>query len=233
MRKLIVPGIVLLIILGALFYASTFNIKKIEINGCVLSSEKEIRAAIEDNMVMENTIAFYIQNKFKPVEDIPFVAKLSYDFIDKNTIAVEVYEKSVAGCIEYMESYVYFDRDGIVLETSKQRYDNVPYIKGITVKYWELGKELPLENKKRFDNILTITQLIDKYSLKIEGIEFTIDGEIVLRHDNIEIELGEGDNLPIQMMNLGNILEELKGKNGVLYMKEFDSDNSTASFKVR
>ena len=81
--------------------------------------------------------------------------------------------------------------------------------------------------------ILNITQLVDKYDLDISGIEFSVDGEVVLRHDNIEIELGEGKNLPIQLMNLGAILNELEGKNGVLYMKEFDSDNSTASFKVR
>ena len=233
MKKLIVPGIILLIILSALLYASTFSIKKIIVNGCVLSSEEDVKASIEDNLIMDNTIVLYLQNKFDPIENIPFVAKLSFDYVDKNTVSVEVYEKSVAGCIEYMESFVYFDREGVVLETSKDRYANVPYIKGITVKSWELGEELPIENKKRFDSILTITQLIDKYSIDIEGIEFTLDGEIVLRHDNIEIELGEGDNLPIQLMNLSSILEELKGKSGVLYMKEFDSENSTASFKVR
>ena len=233
MKKLIVPGIILLIIMSALLYASTFSIKKIIVNGCVLSSEEDVKASIEDNLIMDNTIVLYLQNKFDPIENIPFVTKLSFDYVDKNTVSVEVYEKSVAGCIEYMESFVYFDREGVVLETSKDRYANVPYIKGITVKSWELGEELPIENKKRFDSILTITQLIDKYSIDIEGIEFTLDGEIVLRHDNIEIELGEGDNLPIQLMNLSSILEELKGKSGVLYMKEFDSENSTASFKVR
>ncbi|MBO4864603.1 MAG: hypothetical protein J5517_09560 [Eubacterium sp.] len=232
-RRLIFPGILLFVILGALYYVSTFNIKTININGCVLSSEDEIRTTILNDLKFENTILLYAKNKIKPVENIPFVAKLTFDYVDKNTVSVDVFEKSVAGCIEYMESYVYFDREGIVLETSKDKYADVPYIKGITVKSWELGEELPIENKKRFDNILTITQLIDKYNLQIEGIEFTVDGEIVLRHDNIEIELGEGDNLPIQMMNLGNILKELEGKSGVLYMKEYDAENATASFKIR
>ena len=76
-------------------------------------------------------------------------------------------------------------------------------------------------------------EIIEKYKLDIQGIEFSVDGEIVLRHDNIEIELGNGDNLAIQMMNLGNILQTVEGKNGILYMKEYDSDNATASFKVR
>ena len=48
--------------------------------------------------------------------------------------------------------------------------------------------------------------------------------------EKITIELGSGENLEIQMMNLGSILEGLKGLEGTLYMKDFDSDEATASF---
>ena len=221
------------IIVGAVAYLSTFSVADIEVNGCVMSSEDEVKKAVMDNAYINNTLVMYLQNKIKPVKDVAFVAKMDVEYVSKNKISVDVYEKSVAGCIEYMESFVYFDKDGIVLETAKVRYDKIPNIKGLTVKRWEIGKELPVENKKRFNTILNITQLVDKYDLDIRGIEFTVDGEVVLRHDNIEIELGEGKNLPIQLMNLGSILKELEGKSGVLYMKEFDSENSTASFKVR
>ncbi|MCR5103441.1 MAG: hypothetical protein K6B68_03170 [Eubacterium sp.] len=231
--RIIALGVFLALILAGVAYLSTFSLKKIEITGCVLSSEESIEKKIRENAIMENTLAVYLQNRFKPIENVPFVAKLDIEYKDKNTLTVEVYEKSVAGCIEYMESYVYFDKDGIVLETAKSRYDKIPNIKGLTIKSWELGEELPIENKKKFELILNITQLVDKYDLDIQGIEFTNDGEVVLRHDNIEIELGDGSNLPIQMMNLGGILKEIEGKSGVLYMKEFDSENSTASFKVR
>ena len=72
--------------------------------------------------------------------------------------------------------------------------------------------------------ILNITQLIDKYDLVIDGIQFTNDGEMVLRHDNIEIELGDGSNLAYTDDESWEVyLEELEGKTGVLYMKEFDS----------
>jgi cell division protein FtsQ len=49
-------------------------------------------------------------------------------------------------------------------------------------------------------------------------------------HDDITIELGEGEYLAIQMMNLGSILDGLEGMSGTLYMKDFDSDKATASF---
>lgn len=225
--------ILLIVILGSVGYVSTFTLDTIEVNGCMLSSEEKVKEAIEEKAYIQNTLILYLQNKFSPVKDIPFVAKLDMEYVDKNKITVDVYEKSVAGCIEYMENYVYFDKDGIVLETAKERFKGVPYIKGLYVKQWQLGEALPIENKKKFDLILTITQLIDKYKLDIQGIEFTADGEIELRHENIEIEMGDGDNLAVQMMNLGSILKTVEGKNGVLYMKEYSNDNPTVSFKIR
>ncbi len=234
MKLRIIIVIFLVLVLGTIGYISTFSLTNIKINGCIMSSEKKVKEALEENTyIKNNTLSVYLKNKLSPVEDIPFVTKYDIEFQDKNSIMVDVYEKAVAGCIEYMESYVYFDREGIVLETSKERFKDVPYIKGLTVKNWQLGEPLPIENKKKFEMILNITQLIEKYKLDIQGIEFSVDGEIVLRHDNIEIELGNGDNLAIQMMNLGNILQTVEGKNGILYMKEYDSDNATASFKVR
>ena len=96
-----------------------------------------------------------------------------------------------------------------------------------------MGKKLPIDNEAKFKSILTITQLIEKYALDIDGIRFTAENEIILVHDDIIIELGKGDNLAIQMMNLGSILKNLEGMEGTLYMKDFDSDESTASFSKK
>ena len=100
---------------------------------------------------------------------------------------------------------------------------------------------IPIESIYRysFDSVKVVLSIseydkaVEKYDLDIQGIEFKADGEVVLRHDNIEIEVGDGSNLAIQMMNLGNILKEVEGKSGVLYMKEYSNDNPTASFKEK
>lgn len=231
----IVPIVILVILLIGLLYASTYTLSSVEIVGCRLSSEKEIESTIKQEALMNNTLLLYLYNRFGDTEEIPFVQKLDIDFVGKHKVKVNVYEKSVAGCLEYMENYVFFDKDGIVMETSKERHEGVPYIKGLTIKSWQLGEKLPIENKKKFDMILNITQLLDKYELDIQGIEFTADSEIILRKDNIEIELGDGSNLAVQLMNLGSILdsEGLEGRTGVLYMKDYSLENPIASFKVK
>ncbi len=222
---------IFVILIGGAAYLSTFKLETIQVTGCDVVSEQEIIDRIEGSGYFNNTVVIYIKNKINPITDIPFVAKLDIDFVSKNKVTVTVYEKSIAGCIEYMDSYVYFDKDGIILESSNELISGIPCIEGLNFESWEMGKKLPIDNEKKFQSILAITQLIEKYELQIDEIRFTSENEIVLRHDEIKIELGEGDYLAVQMMNLGSILEGLEGQSGTLYMKDFNSDNATASFK--
>lgn len=233
MKKRYILLILLILIISGLLYVSTFKIKEIKVSGCSKVDEQVIIDAVRDKSFANNTIVLYIQNKLRPIEDIPFVAKIDIDYVSKNEISVTVYEKSVAGCVEYMDGYIYFDKDGIVLESSQEIIEGVPCIRGLNFTEWEMGKKLPIDNESKFKSILTITQLIDKYELDIDGIKFTAENEIILIHDGITIELGKGDYLAIQMMNLGSILENLEGMEGTLYMKDFDSNESTASFSKK
>ncbi|MBO6162576.1 MAG: hypothetical protein J6O53_04890 [Eubacterium sp.] len=232
-KVIIVLLIVVVVLLGGGFYVSTFHLDEIRVEGCVMSSESVIASVVKEEAPLNNILLLYLKNKVRPIRDIPFVAKLDIEFVDKNTLSVIVYEKSVAGCLEYMDNYVYFDRDGIVLEASTERKEGVPSINGLNINSWEMGKELPIADRDRFSQILTITQLIEKYGLDIDMVSFTREGDIILRQKKILVELGNGDNLTIQMMNLGSILKGLAGKKGTLYMKDFNSDQSSASFKEK
>ena len=232
MKKGFKIAIVLLaLVLGVIIYLNTFKLKEIKVSDCEYADEELIIALVEEKAYADNTLALCLSCKFKPIEDIPFVDKIEIDYLSKNSVSVTVYEKALAGCVDYMNSYIYFDKDGIVLESSGNIMPDVPFIKGLEFDRWEVGKKLPIEDERKFKAILNVTQLIEKYELDIDGIKFTASNELVLTHDKITIELGEGEYLEIQMMNLGSILEGLEGKEGTLNMKDFDSENATASFK--
>lgn len=230
MKKHWIVLFVLIIIAGTILYLSTWTVDRVEVNGCEVVNTQSVSDAMKAEAPLENTLLLYIKTKFNKLEDIQFVSKLDLEITDKNTVTVTVYEKSIAGCVLHKGDYVYFDKDGVVLDSSKKRVGNVPLIKGLTFTEWEIGKKLPSDDDRKFQTILTITQLVDKYGLEIDGIRFTTENEIVLTHGSITIELGEGEYLAVQMMNLGNILKNLEGMSGTLYMKDFDSENATASF---
>ncbi len=228
-KSIIIAAIIIIAVAAGILYISTFNLKEIQVSGCKNVSEQQVIDVVKAKG--DNTLLLYLSNKFSPIEGIPFVDKVDIEYISKNQVAVVVYEKSLAGCVEYMNNYVYFDKDGVVLDVSSDAIDGVPCIKGLDFNNWEMGERLPIADESKFQHILALTQLIEKYELDIDSIKFTPENEIVLTHRNITIELGSGEYLEIQMMNLGSILQGLEGLKGTLYMKDFNSDNATASFK--
>ena len=153
-KRLIILSVIFVLLGGAAYYVSTFKLEKVQVGGCVLSSEDKVRQTVEEEAPLGNILLLWLKNKLSPIQDIPFVAKLDIEFVDKNTLAVTVYEKSVAGCIEYMDSYVYFDRDGIVLETTPEQKEGVPTIDGLDINVWKLNEALPVQDKDRFGMIL-------------------------------------------------------------------------------
>ena len=233
MKKHWIVLFVLIVIAGTVFYLSTFTVEQVDVNGCEIVNTQTVTDAVKAQAPLDNTLLLCLKTKFKKLDEIPFVSKMDVEMTGRKSIAVTVYEKSIAGCVLYKGNYVYFDKDGIVLDSSKERVGTVPLIKGLTFDEWDVGKKLPSDDDKKFQTILTITQLVEKYNLEIDSIKFTAENEIVLQHGGITIELGEGEYLAVQMMNLGNILQNLEGMSGTLYMKDFDSENATASFRKK
>ena len=89
----------------------------------------------------------------------PFIEKMSVDILAPDSIKITVYEKAVAGYIEYLGKYMYFDKDGIIVETSDVKTAGIPQVTGLQFDYVVLHERLPIENDTSFQSILDITQL--------------------------------------------------------------------------
>lgn len=232
-RKGIYIGIIgLVLVVFIVILLTCFKINDIEVTGNVHYSEEQIKDYVLSEGYIDNTVLLMLKNKVKPIEDIPFIAKIDIEYEGPHKILVTVYEKAMAGCIEYMDQYVYFDQDGYVLEISLTKLDDTPCITGIFFDSMELHEKLPIEDKARFKTILTLTQLIQKYDVKVDSIRFTSEGEVVLKYEDIRIELGDGSKIEEQLIDLNRMLEPLKGRKGTLDLKDFDTATGTASFRV-
>lgn len=225
--------IVIVVIVLIVILLTCFNIETIEVTGNKHYTKEQIIEYVQGEGYIDNTVLLMLKNKVKPISDIPFIAKIGIDYENAHRITVTVYEKALAGCIEYMDRYVYFDQDGYVLEISLEKLSDAPCVTGMNFDSVELHEKLPIKDKKRFKLILKLTQLINKYNLDIDSIQFTSEEEVVMYHDNIRIELGDGSNIEEQLIDLDKILEGLSGKTGTLDMKDFDAATGTASFKTK
>ena len=229
---LIVKVAILIFAIGLVFLFTSFHIESIEVTGNKHYTKEQIKDFVLSNGYIDNTILLMLKNKVHSHKDIPFIAKLDIEYVNPHKINVTVYEKAMAGCVEYMNQYVYFDQDGYVLEISLTKLTDTPCITGMNFSSMELHEKLPIEDKKRFKLILKLTQLIGKYNLTIDSIRFTSEEEVVLYYEDIRVELGDGSKIEEQLVDLKQMLEGLKGKKGTLNLRDFDPADKKASFKL-
>jgi len=215
-------GIVLLVIgIPALIFITTFSVKNVEIIGAQRYTPDQIKSLVLQTKQDTNSLYLYLKYRFFDKPSLPFVEKIEIDLVDSHSINVYVYEKMVAGCIEYMGEYLYFDKDGIVVESTSERMDHVPVIKGLKFSEVILHEKIKTQKEELFDVIINLTQLIGKYELDIDTVTFDSNSEVTLDKDDITVHLGKRDAYDEPLAELKNILAEAEGMEITIDMKNY------------
>lgn len=178
----------------ALVVVSVFRVQNISVEGNVHYTSEEIEAMVLTDRLSYNSLYLSLKYRNKEIRDIPFIETMSVRVDSPDSITIRVYEKSVAGYVEYMGRYMYFDRDGIVVESSETRTEGIPQVTGIRFDHVVLYEALPVKNTDIFQEILSITQMLSKHQITTDKIYFNESNEITLYFDNIRAKLGK-DNL--------------------------------------
>lgn len=208
-----------------------YTVKTVRVEGNVHYSDEAIIDIVTEGTFGNNSL--YLSAKYKNLEikNIPFIETINVEIESPDTIHIYVYEKALAGYVQYLGRFVYFDKDGIVVEVSNVRTAGIPEVLGVKFDYIILYEKLPTTDEQLFMKVLTLTKLLTKYKVDAKQMYFTPDGETVIYKDDIVIKLGMDDNLDIKVMNLPAILEKLEGKSGILKMENYDSETKRVSFE--
>lgn len=221
----------LCIVALVLIFVFAVKINHIEVTGNEKYSDKKIEEMIFKDKWMKSPIVFFFRTKFGKQESIPFVAKYEINMKSLTSVKISVYEKNVVGYIEYFGTNMYFDKDGIVSESSSEVLEGIPKITGIKFDYIVLQKKIPVEDDKLFSKIMDITQLLNKYSISVDKIYISGSMEMTLYMGDVKVELGDGDNLNEKIIDLNDMRENLNGLSGTLDMKQYDSADEGYTFK--
>lgn len=219
------------LVAGYMYVIKNYTVTTVYVEGNVHYDNEEIMAMVMDGYYGNNSIFLSMKYKDKGIEDIPFIEKMDISVLDPNTIKIEVYEKALAGYVEYLERYMYFDKDGIVVEVSTEKTMGIPLVTGLSFDHVILYQPLPVENAEIFDDILSITQLVNKYELSIDRIYFGSDDTLALYFADIKVALGKRENLEQKIMELRYMLPELAGKSGTLRMENYTEETKTITFE--
>lgn len=231
--KIVVILVLLLMLIALAIGKRYFKIEKITITGNRYYTEEEIKEKVFSGIGTGNSLFVYLKYKYGRVEDIPFIEKIDVDMIDHHEVQVNVYEKSIIACIEYMGEYLYFDKDGIILESSTKKKKGIPVISGVKFKAMNLNQKLEVADDSIFETILDISQLVDKYELNLNKIVFNQKGEVTFVTKKIKVLLGKQNSYDAQIAELSKLLPKAVKKKlkGTLDMKNFEEGQGQFIFK--
>lgn len=210
----------------------TYTIRTAYVEGNVHYSEEEIKAIVMDGMFGSNSLYLSLKYKNKGIEGIPFVDVVDVDILSPDTVKIIVYEKALTGCVRYLDTYVYFDRDGYAVESSGDRTAGIPQVMGLKFGHIVLGEKLPVQDGGVFSSILDITKLLQKYSLAPDKIYRNDTGGITLYFGGIRVALGnEPGALEDKIMLLPEFLPKLQDKEGTLQMEVYNGGSGKYAFQ--
>jgi cell division protein FtsQ len=218
---------------GAIYVYKTYTVTNIYVDGNTHYSDEEIVEMVMTGRLSHNSAYLAIKYRDKSITDIPFIEKMDITILSPDTIRINVYEKAIAGYIEYLGRYMYFDREGIIVESSKTSLNDVPKVMGLDFNYVVMYEKLPVENEEVFEEILDITQLLSKYDLEAEKILFDSEYNVYLYFGDVEVSIGTDENIDEKIINLQYILPKLEGKKGILNMQEYSDSTDNVTFEEK
>ena len=207
-----------------------YQVNTIYVDGNIHYSDEEIVQLVTgDSQLAKNSLYLSLKYRDRGIDDIPFVETIDITIADPNTVRINVYEKTLAGYVQYLGRYMYFDKDGIIVETSEEPSSDVPQVTGLIFSHVILHEKLPVEDDRIFQEILNMTQLLSKNDIEVDKIYFDENFNVSLMVGDVKVLLGS-DNMDDKLLQLDYILPELIGKKGTLDMENYDNNTNNITF---
>ncbi len=207
-----------------------FRLKYVTFEGLTRYSENEFTDQLQDSFFMTCTPLFCLKHSVSKTE-IPFIESYEVEYADRNSVRIVVYEKRVTGCIPLMGGYLYFDKDGIVVESSNRKIEGIPLVEGLEFDEIILYQKLQIQKQSLFTTILELTRLMEKNAIEVEKISFSSDYQVTLYCGTVEVLLGKRDSYDEQMNALKGILTAADGRSGILDMRNYSKENKEVILK--
>ncbi len=229
-KWLAIPAVILLLLAAAAF---SVRITEVTVTGNSRVTSEEITRILFPTAKDRNLIYCYVTDRMGEHKTIPYVEDYDLVFESPTHVEVIVYEKSIVGYLRYMSSYMYFDKDGIIVDSTNERLEGVPEVTGLEFGHIALYAPLPVADKQVFNEILNLTQALYDYEIQVDEIHFGARSQVTLKIGEINVELGTSDSLNGKIAALHDTLPVLEGQAGTLYLDSYDEANTSRTYTFK
>ncbi|MDO4265613.1 MAG: cell division protein FtsQ/DivIB [Eubacteriales bacterium] len=222
-RRSLGKWLCLMVILLVLVLLVSLRLTNITVKGNSRYTAAEVEEMIFPGFWDRNTVFCFVRDRVRPHRELPFVEDYDIQITGPFSCDLVIYEKSVVGFVRFMSSNMYFDKDGVIVESSQERLAGVPEVAGLRFGHIVLNRVLPVSETGLFNEIMNITQQLAYYGIACEKLEFDANHNVrlVLSGGEIEVDLGSGRDTDVKLSALNDMLPKLEGLAGTLDLSEY------------
>ncbi len=213
-----------------IFAALHFRTQSIEVMGSSHYSEEEIIEMTLKGPASYNTLLAPVLLGRESPEGIPYVEGIRVSRVDAHSLRITVREHTAIGCFAYLDSYIYFDRNGSMVEGSRERDTSLPCFSGIKAERVELNSRLDIGSNAILDSAVILASVFQKAGHLPDDIRYDENLRAVLQYGDIEVILGNETFLEDKVLRILAILPELEGKKGTLHAESVTEKNKRITF---
>lgn len=232
-NKIILCIFSILIIIVLITQSSIFNIKTVNVVG---NNIVESNIILRDSNLADANGNIFLYNSRKYEKELKKNAYFETVNIKKSLpskIDIILEEREIAFYVLYSNNtYLYLDKNAIVIDTKQNTTLNYPIIKGLEFDSFTVGEPLIVKNKEALDNAKIITRTINRYINFDDQITIDINksNNIHLYVKNINVVFGDAQNVDLKVRRMIATIplidDDLKG---YLYVDDVSRD---AYFKI-
>jgi cell division protein FtsQ len=218
-------GIIVLFLLSIAAVAVTlatpvFNIKEVKVAGNEKLDAGDIKIA---SGISENYNIFRISTSRaeKSIKKISYISTVKVQRKLPDKVVIEIEEAKICGYIKHSKGMIGLDKTGKVIEVLPADTKAGKYlIKGGTVKEFEVGKKISIDESRITDIILLYINAFEEYGISGNLSEIFVTSPVdtgFITKNGLVVKLGNADELDYKLKYYKRLLTEIgEGESGIL-----------------
>ena len=200
----IICSIVLVIVLILWF---TFLIDTVTIEGNTYFSTTEVEKSYTGKWWQKNMLTYFVFDKLGIKTDPEYVRESEITFPGFRSLNVKLYEKTILAGVKYANHYIYFDKEGMVLETTDKPKDDIAYFVSDDITDFTLYQTLSTGREGLLDQMINLAGRLKYYKIIWDTVEIDDEGKATLMADKVSVRLGRKNDYDEVLSVLPDVLK--------------------------
>lgn len=209
-KKIILISIILIVILGLILIKTPyFNIKKVNVNNNNVITKESIIG--ENDILNQNIFLLNTSALKKKILSNPYVKSVKISRKLPDQLSINIVERNATFMVNDGADFYVLNENLVIMEKKNSAEGlQLPTVTGLTVENRFLGEPMSTD-KDKVEVLKEIGEALNKSKIKVNSVDISNLNNIVINKGEVQILLGNSDELSDKLTKLVNILNDPAG----------------------